>query len=267
MAVLLVMAMAVVANACDRCGLRNCRFQQVQQVVVPSHVQQVVTPVVEPVVQQVAVPQQVINISNVYPQGSTVYTVGQVSQLYASNPDLAMQLTARIAENGIGALKAAIESGNTNNQALLNLATVQAATEHLKSATTAQLNAGNQSLNLRITQGASGIKVEQINGDVTEKTVEPMPVNPMTPVDSGKPVTGSLLSAKCAQCHGKEMTQPKGGLFFDAGLNLDSNNALLAINVVNGRDVPSSMAAVVEGLTAEERSALTSEILSLWKRE
>lgn len=261
-----MMVMAAVASACDRCGLRNCRFQQVQQVVVP-HVQQVVTPVVEPVVQQVAVPQQVINISNVYPQGSTVYTVGQVSQLYASNPDLAMQLTARIAENGIGALKAAIESGNTNNQALLNLATVQAATEHLKSATTAQLNTGNQSLNLRITQGASGIKVEQINGDVTEKTVEPMPMNPMTPVDTGKPVTGSLLSAKCAQCHGKEMTQPKGGLFFDSGLSLDANNALAAINVVNGRDVPSSMAAVVEGLTAEERSALTSEILSLWKRE
>lgn len=252
----LVVLVGVKAEACDRCGLRNCRFKQ--QVVVPQ-VQQVVVPQV--IEQAVAVPyappQQVLNITNVYPQGSTVYSVGQVAPLYSANPDLALQLTAKIVDNGIGSLKAAIEAGNTNNQALLNLATVQAATEHLRTATTAQMNAGTQSLNLRITQGASGIKVEQIN-----EPMEPSAEKPMQEVASN-----GLLKAKCAQCHGQELTQPKGGLFLDSGLGLDAKTALRAVSVVNGRNVPSSMTGVIEGLTPEEKQGLVDEILALWKQE
>jgi hypothetical protein len=62
------------------------------------------------------------------------------------------------------------------------------------------------------------------------------------------------------------LTQPKGGLFIDAGMELDAVLALKSINVIQGNNVPDAMQGVISGLTAEDKQQLTAELLSLWKK-
>ena len=226
---------AIPADACHRCGQSRCRFVSHQAVKV----------------EQVAVPQQILNIANVYPQGDTVYTVGQASQLYAANPDLAVTLAAKIAGNGTDAFTAAVRSGQASNEALAQIAKVQAATQHLKAAVGS--NEGAKSLTLQITQSGGGIQVRPVTDDASP---------------SGKTPTaaGSLLSSKCASCHGTQLTAPKGGLFYDAGHSLDADTSMRALSVLSGKDVPSAMVDVVGGLTAEEKGRLMEEILEAWER-
>lgn len=245
-ALVTMLVAADTASACNRCGLFGNRCRYVQR----AHVY------AQPVVAQPAyVPQQVTNLSivNTYPQGSTVYGVGQLAAPYAVNPELAISAASRMADGAASALTAAITLGQESNAQVAEVAKLKLAVEHLQAAVG---SAGQQSgsIQLRITQGAGGIKVEQMDGDEKPERITP-------------PASASLLAAKCASCHGLEQTQPQAGLYYDAGHALDATAALRALDVIRGNDVPEGMRAVIEGLTPEDKAGLMEELLALWKRE
>lgn len=206
--------------------------------------QKVVKQVVQ---QQVAVPQQVVNIANVYPQGSTVYGQGgvaQLGQLYGSNPTLAMQLAADNGKVWAQAFTAAVNSGTASNEAIARVAQVQAATAHLQAATS---SSSSRVENLQITQGAGGIEVHR--GEQQSNR------------------TGSIIAAKCASCHGTELASPKGAVYIDGGMELPSKTIVRSLDILRGNEVPSAMEGVVAKLSDDDKAALMEELLNAWKKE
>lgn len=233
-AILIAFLLADSADACNRCGLfgNRCRF---------SHHAKVVSQVV---------PQasQTINIATVYPAGTTQYgSVQAISQLYATNPELAITAASRAADGATQALTAAITASMLGNQHVAEIAKIQAATQHLQAAV--GTSSSQQSLTLRITQSGGGIKVEQVEAP------KPDPDAPRTP---------AILQAKCGSCHGPDLAEPKGGVSL-GGAQMSPERAMRAIDLLYGREVPDAMAGVIGGITAEERDQLIEEITSLVK--
>lgn len=232
-AFLVVILLASEVLACGRCGLfgRRCRYYRAPSVVSKT----------------VAVPQQIVNIANVYPQGQTVYSVGQVAQLYATNPALAITTAGRVADSAIASLTAAVNLGSITNEQVAQVAKVQAAVAHMQAAVGAQ---PPSSVTLRITQGAGGINVERMSDD----EAPPPPTEP----------SQSLLAQKCSQCHGVALEQPKGNHYFDAGAKLQPREITAALRILSGEAAaPEAMQELVSGLTQEEKGRLMSELLSL----
>lgn len=246
-ALLVVVSFASSAEACNRCGLfgRKCRNQAVYY---------------SPIYKQQAAyyPQHILNIANVYPQGSSVYSAGSAAQLYAVNPELAITSATRVADGAIQSLQAAIKLGESNIGQVAEVAKIQAATEHLRLA----MSAGQQqssNLTLRITQGAGGIQVQQVQD----------PGSDQPPPRDDQPST-SMLSQKCAKCHGVDLAQPKGGLYFDVGATVNSEQFADSMVVLSGVNVPEPMKALVESLTDQEKGQLIQELRDLYlngKRE
>lgn len=205
----------------------------------------------EKVIQQVAVPQQVVNISNVYPAGSTVYGqqgVAQLGQLYGSNPTLAMQLASDNGRVWAEAFTAAVNSGTASNEAIARVAQVQAATAHLQAATAG--TQGTRVESLQIKQGAGGIEVTrgQQTGDRQPRT------------------GGGLLTAKCASCHGADQASPKGAVIIQSDYPLPADKAMRSLEILSGSNVPAAMKGLVDGMSDEEKGQLMEDLLSSWKR-
>lgn len=280
---LLVFIAADSADACQRCGLfgRRCKFAQSSYYYYPAKQQ------VRYIQQQVAVPQQIINISNVYPQGSTAYasvgsqqqyaSVGSVSAtLVATPPAMLAQLAAQRGDNADANFRASITLAETTNARVAEIARIQATTAHLRAGLSGNGGADDiQNLTLRITKSAQGIKVEKIeqkqqaeNPAATVPDGELPPPAPSAP-DNDVPTVDtsrSIVHAKCARCHGMELASPKARLYVDVGATLDCETSHRAIELLYGKDVPDEMKKVVQDITPEERDKLIWEITSLVKK-
>lgn len=262
------------ADACGRCGVfgRSCRFQ--------SHVVQkvVAAPVVAtPVVQQ---QQPLFVVQNNYPQplavqGQTVYG-GSYQQVAAS---LTMDASAYLAgaqalqRDTLATLKAGQDAASDAFHSVLSLqATVaeplargEAAERVLRAAGLSASPAG-QTLALKITQTSDGRwQVENATPEqVTDAANEAVGHNhPKPPVPkNGGGQQRSLVAAKCASCHGLELSAPKGGLYFDADHPLDPGLAIQALKAVQNGTMPKGAT-----LTDQEFEQLTAELLALAKGE
>lgn len=241
-AIVLLSLFADAASACNRCGVfgSRCRFRAVQRVVA-----------VEKVVQQVAVPQQVINVSNVYPAGQTQYVAGTASALYSANADLAIAAAARVADNAVSSLTSSITAGLAGNYEVAQVAKLHAAVEHLR---TAVGQTGPQSLDLRITQSGGGLRVEEFRPPE-------MPVPPAEQLNGA--AANSVLSTRCAKCHGLSLASPKAGIYLDAGHELDSEVIVRALDMVRLGKMPPQGE---QPLTQQEKERLMEELLTQRKK-
>lgn len=266
---LLAVLLADTAQACDRCGFRQCRIRN------PVRVYQ--SPVYAAPIQYqapaVAYPQQITNlsISNVYPTGSTVYGSGvaSLSQLYAVNPAQQLEMLNRMIQGTHETAAKVTASIEANNAQVAEVAKLQLAVEHLKAATATGGAAGaSSSVTLRITQGANGMKVETVEDQQPQSETRPQGAHPPSGQAERLPAPGSsIVAAKCASCHGLELPQPKAGLYFDAGHKLTPSLGIRALDILAGNDVPEEMKPLVSKLTNEEKGLLMEEILALSREE
>lgn len=238
-AVLISLALADSASACSHCGIfgRQCRVVPKQVVVKRQAVQYAY--------QQ---PQSVTNLSiiNTYPPGSSQYGVAQLNQVYQPNPDLAVTLSARIAENALQPLRASIEAQQQAASRSLELQRLALATEHLRMAMGSDGTSQSSSLNLNVNQGGGATRSD--------------------PAIAPPPAPQSLVRSKCAQCHGSDLQAPKAGLYYDLDVQIDASQAMRAIAVINGHDVPEPMDAIISALTESERCQLAAELTALWRQ-
>lgn len=255
------------AVACRKCGIfgRGCRFAK-QQVVVQK-VQQVA-------VQPYAYPQSVVNISNIYPTGSTLYasTVGQVASLQATNPERLALLASKGKDAADAQFTQALRLAETTNVKIAELAKINALTEHLKAGLSSSEDAGQvKQLTLQITQSGSGIRVQQVQ----QGQPAPGPVQPDSPTEDPPPdptpaplpnapnADNSIVHKKCAQCHGLDKATPQARIYVDAGAALQHETGCRAICILNGLDVPDLMKPLVESLSPEEKDQLIDELKTL----
>lgn len=243
-ALFVVLLSTQTAEACLRCGLfgRRCAFVQ-KQVVVKKQA-------VSYAYQQ---PSNTTNLSliNVYPAASSTYGVSQLYQAYQVNPTLSLELSSRLADKALSNHEASIRLAQEHNSQSLELQRLQLATMHLQAAMgTGQQSSASSSLQLNVTQGAGAVQQRQPLGG--EELPPPRP--------------GSLLSVKCAQCHGQSLQAPKAGLYIDEGISLDATQAMRAMQILTGHDVPEQMHDLITGLTQQERCDLMAEITQLWRQ-
>lgn len=275
-------------DGCDRCGFRGrlCRIQQVQQVHHVAHVQHVAQ------VQQYAVPSaspEVLVVNNQYaspngaaaflaPQGNTVYGFQGAAQAYALDPTAVLRQAMELTK---GAQQLASQGLNGYNQTAsvalqLNAGTNDtiargiAASSVLQSAGFTASSGQNQTQAMRIYRDEQGKwQVEQgesvvaritasVQGGAAATNPESNPAPPRPPAPSIAGTGPSMIRQHCASCHGLTLTQPKGGLFFDAGHPLDCKSSLSAVRSVMNGKMPKG-----QQLAAEVRNALVDELLSL----
>lgn len=257
------------ANGCNRCGFlgRRCTVQQVH------HVQQVAY--VAPYVAPVASP-EVLVVNNQYaapngaaaflaPQGNTVYGLQAASQAYTLDPTAILRQAAELTK-GAQLLAGQGFSGYTqigttalqlNAGANDTIARGIAASSILQSAGLSGPTAENQTQAMRIYRDQSGQwKVEQgeqVTAQITAKIQQQQPNSPAAIAGSE-----SLVSQYCAKCHGLQMSEPKAGLFFDAGHQLNCKPSLAAVRAVSSGTMPKG-----QQLSAEVRESLIKELLAL----
>lgn len=261
-------------HACNRCGLFGNRCRFVQSHVVESHVQ------VAPVAAYKA--PEVFVVQNNYPapnggaailaqQGATIYQPNgyqQAAQAYLVNPADVLRQAAeltraaqKLAGDGLNGYQQTVTSALTLQSTLAEpLIRSQAAAQVLSAAGLNQPPAQQQSLALRITRGLDGQwQVSQADAaQITAKVEQKIEARPTEQVSS----EASVLSAKCASCHGKELTQPKAGLYIDAGIKLDCKTALKSLQLIKSGKMPKDGT-----LTPEEKGAILDELLQNSKEE
>lgn len=239
LALCLSMLSASTADACGRCGLfgRRCSFVQ-KQVVVKK----------QAVAYAYQQPQNVTNLSiiNAYPAATSQYGVAQIAQAYQTNPDLAVTLSARIAEQATNGLTAAIKSQQQSAAASVELQRLALATEHMRAAMGSSQSQEASSMSVQVRQGSGAGGTDS--------------------AEHSLPQSGSLLSQKCSKCHGLDLREPKGQLYLDDGHQLDASSSVAAIRVISGLDVPEPMRDVITSLTEQERCQLLVEIATLSRR-
>lgn len=261
------MAMVADVEACQRCGLfgNRCKFV--------SHV--AVAPVA--VIKQ----PEVFVVQNNYPpgsgaaallaqQGGTVYGLQAAAQAYTLDPAAVLRQAADLAR---GAQQLAADGLNGyNTSASLALQLNQQANDSLAKGTAAALvlNAAGlnqQALNaapqaLRLTRGPDGRwSVEQADpATVAEKLTAKAQAStaPTDPIATG----GSVVSAKCGQCHGLAKAEPAAGLYLDDGHAISCEQALRSIRAVMSGKMPKG-----QQLTPQELTSLVDELTRLGSQE
>lgn len=282
---MLVIMCPISAEACGRCGLfgNRCKFVKVVAPVVA---------VAEPVIVNRETPVVITNVfpqangaAVLAPQGLTGYTYGgfqQLSQAYTLDPAAVLRQAHQLATDTQALTKAGLD-GYTNVASLalqLNAQTSTPLAQGLAAATV--LNAAGLSGNAAQQLNAGPLSVRLYRDQSGQWQVDASdPTQPRTQVqasvrqsvESGRPLppdatdppppvaANSLLSAKCASCHGLSLTEPKGGLFFDAGHQLDCNSAMKAIKAVRRGTMPKN--AKTSPLSEEEKARLIDELTSL----
>ena len=71
----------------------------------------------------------------------------------------------------------------------------------------------------------------------------------------------STIAQRCGKCHGSASAAPKGGLYFDAGVQYEPTTITRTLRILKGDDVPEAMKAVVAALTPEDKGKIMSELL------
>lgn len=283
--VLLMSCLSSAEAACQRCGLLglrscNCRPVVRQQAYV-APVKQYVAPVAYPVQAQYVAPvvaykqPDIFVVQNNYPapngaagllatQGNSVYGFQAAAAQYFVNPSEFLRQSAELSKAAMATASLGITSYNQSGQTQLALqasiaeplAKGQAASQVLNAAgLSSSSQQQTQSLALRITRGHDGNwQVEQsetIRAEVqaNEHSTPPPP-----------PAPTSVLDQKCARCHGENLSEPKGGVYFFGGHRQDSFMIVKALRMVKEEKMPPD-----SKLTADEKGRLFEELLSLEK--
>lgn len=269
------------AEACQRCGIFGLRCRYAQPVVVKQQayvapVKQYVAPVAYPVqAQYVAAPvyqPQPLYITNVYnnpngvagllaQQGSSVYGYSQAAQAYMVNPSEFLRQSAELSKAAMATASLGITSYNQSGQTQLALqasiaeplAKGQAASQVLNAAgLSGSSQSQTKSFSLRITQSHDG------NWHLEQPEAARAEVQANEHVPPPPPVPTSVISQKCAKCHGVDLSEPKGALYFDSGHKLEASTITKAIRQVRDGKMPPDGA-----LTADEKGRLLDELISL----
>jgi len=273
---LLLLLFAHEAHACQRCGLFGNRCRFVSRPVVQQHV------VSQPVaVAPVATYQSpdVFVVQNNYPQpngtigllaqqGTSVYGYQAAAAAYFVNPAETLRQAAELAKAASATASIGLTGYNETARTQLTLqaaiaeplAKGQAAAQVLGAAGLSAPSSQSQSFALRISQDSAGRwQVTQADPAQVSATVHAEINEHSTPTVPARPVNGaSVLAAKCARCHGLNLTEPKGGMFLDAGHPLDCATVVKAIKQVKSNKMPPD-----GGLTDQEKGLLLDELLSL----
>lgn len=274
--VLLLSLFATDAYSCQRCGLfgRRCQFSQqvhhvqhvAQVVAVPAYVAPQASPEVLVVNNQYASPNGAAAF--LAPQGQTVYGLQAAAQAYYLDPTAVLRQAAeltkgaqQLAGQGLsGYQQTATVALQLNASSNDTIARGVAASSILQSAGLSGPAAQNQTQSLRIYSEGGQWKVEQgeqIAAQLNATIQQRQPDSPAA-VSGGQ----SLVAQHCAKCHGLQMPEPKAGLFFDAGHNLNCKPSLAAVRAVSLGKMPKG-----QQLSAEVREGLVRELLSLTAEE
>lgn len=261
------LAMVADVEACQRCGLfgNRCKFA--------SHV--AVAPVA--IVRQ----PEVFVVQNNYPpangaaallaqQGGTVYGLQAAAHAYTLDPAAVLRQAADLAR---GAQQLAADGLNGyNTSASLAMQLNQQANDSLAKGTAAALvlNAAGlnqQALNaspqaLRLIRGPDGRwNVEQADpATVAEKLTNKAQAS--TAPNEQMATGGSVVSAKCGQCHGLAKAEPAAGLYLDDGHAISCEQALRSVRAVMSGKMPKG-----QKLTPQELTALVDELTRLGSQE
>lgn len=273
---LLLMVIANQAEACQRCGLfgLRCRYYVapvVKQVVAPAYV--------APVAYQQP---NILVVQNAYgppngvagllaQQGSSVYGYQAAASSYFVSPAEVLRQAAELSRAASATASIGLTGYNTTAQTQLALqagitstvAKGQAAAQVLTAAGLSEPQQQTQSLALKIVQqngrwqvlSAEPAEVNaQIRAEINATPSQPEIVPPPAP----RPA--SVIAAKCAQCHGLNLTEPKGSVFLDAGHQLDCSVVVKALKLIKAGKMPKD-----GSLTDQEKGAIFDELLSLEK--
>ena len=234
-----VVLSASTADACSRCGLFGRRCAVVQKQVVVKK---------QAVAYAYQQPQNITNLSiiNAYPAATSQFSVGHLAQSYQVNPSLALELSAKAAGQAL------------DNQA----ASIRLAQEH--SAASQEIQ--RQALALQLVQAAMGSGQSQQSSSLSVQVSQGTRAGGTDSAGHSLPQSGSLIAQKCSKCHGLDLREPKGQLYYDDGHQLDASSSVAAIRVISGLDVPESMTEIITGLTEQERCQLLVEIATLSRR-
>jgi hypothetical protein len=256
------------ASACGRCGIfgRGCRFAQVH------HVQQFVAPVVvdpHAVVAPYQQPQSIV-VQNNYPPsngvlpiiaqtGQTAYGLQAAFQPYRLDPDAVLRQAAELT-------KAAQNLADQGLKGYSNTASLALTLQASQPAIAAAVNAPQQFVapagqgvtqSIRLSQNVDGswkVDVDSGNGgqyasipgaatgQVGHGSPNAHPVPGEIPGEvpglSPNAGIGALLKKHCASCHGKDQASPKGGLYFDQGVELDCDTHDAAVASIKSGKMP-----------------------------
>lgn len=253
---------------CLRCRRNVCACHVVRKVVAPAYVPAAAV-----------VPQQTLFVvQNSYPppigayaaQGQTLYGVQQASLAYQVNHAEVLRQSAELARAASATAQIGLTGYNqTAGTALAISASISeplarghAASQVLTAAGLSHPSQQQQSLALRITRGAdgqwqvhqaeAGAINAQVEASINEHTVPPAP--------KPQPERQSILAAKCAECHGLALTEPKGSTYIDAGHPLSCEVVVKALKLLKAGKMPK---APKPPLTDQERGQIFDELLSL----
>jgi mono/diheme cytochrome c family protein len=260
----LVVLAAGDAWACNRCGLfgNRCRYYA-------SHSHVAVAPVV------VKSP-DVFVVQNNYPQpngaallaqqGGTVYGYQAAALGYQLNPEAVLRQAADLARGAQSLAQVGLDGYNQSAGLALQLnASIQeplargVAASAVLSAAGLNQQRGPSSQTLRISQDAAGKwQVEHVDprAELHRRAAVERPADP------NEPATASIINVKCGQCHGLDLAEPKGGLYFGPDHRLDCATALKAVRSVRSGKMPKG-----QQLSADERESLVAELLALAAEE
>ena len=76
----------------------------------------------------------------------------------------------------------------------------------------------------------------------------------------------SVIAQRCGKCHGSASAAPKGGLYFDAGLQYDATTIVKTLRILSGEGVPEGMKSTIAALSAEDKGKIMSELLTSEKK-
>lgn len=259
---LCVLVWADQVSACSRCGLfgNRCKLQHAAIAVAPVAV--VRQPEVFVVQNNYAGPNG--QASLLAQQGGSVYGFQGAAAAYTLDPSAVLRQAADLARGAQSLAQTGLDGYNQSAGLALSLnAQVQ---EPLARGTAAALVLNAAGLNqpaqstqqaIRLSRDASGRwQVEHLEQPLSPKPAAVQSPEIPAPVDGA----GATVAAKCAQCHGTQLTEPKGGMYFDRGTAIDCRTAMKAIQSVMSGKMPKG-----QQLTAEERTALVNELLVLGK--
>jgi hypothetical protein len=215
-------------------------------------------------------------VQNNYPQplaqqGQTVYSYQSAAQVYSVNPAEVLRQAADLSRAATATAQIGLQGFNDTARTQLTLqasiseplARGHAAAQILTAAGLANAGYNQQqqsSLALRIYQEQGQWKVEQqpaaeINARLEAST------NDLPPPRQDRSNV-SLVAQKCAKCHGRDKTAPKGELYLDAGLAISCETLREAIKRIKSADPKYRMPPDGQ-LSAAEAGGLLDELLEL----
>ena len=259
---MLVSLVAADAVACGRCGFRGrlCRFA-----VVDSHHAVAVAPYVAPQPQTLIL-QNNYNAPNgaaalIAPQGGTVYGLQAAAAPYRLDPDAVLRQAAELTRGAQQLAATGLQGYSQTASLALTLSASQPAIQAAAITAPLAVQAPRQQT-MTLTQRTDGTWEVKAADTAAQPAVAPASKDDTMPSDEPRPQAlagvGTLVQRHCGSCHGLQKPDPKGGLYYDLGHQLDCRSAMAAVKAVSSGKMPKGTQ-----LSAEDRAGLIAELSQL----